>query len=267
MFIRPANRWQAFGIHIVVSVFLFLVLASIIYFFWYPGLLFHYDGGLEGIKLIAGVDFFIGPVLTLCVYKVGKKSLPFDLSVIAALQAACLAGGMWTVWQTHPAAVVYADGFFRSVSYQTFKDYGVEPKQVKLLQTLRPTWIAVDMPPEELAKWRKKSAVAGMVDPDLFFQTNYYVPLQAAQKDIAQAGKKSTEILGFPVDRANESYLQGENIRYYYAGLGAGAGYMAVDISTVAPVGFVVQMDREKSLLERVRQVEVALMKLIDSLR
>lgn len=51
----PSNRWSAFAVHIAISVLIFLVLGSVIYFFWYPGFLFESDGGTEGIKLIAGL--------------------------------------------------------------------------------------------------------------------------------------------------------------------------------------------------------------------
>jgi hypothetical protein len=47
-------------------------------YLWYPEFLFKTDGGWNGIRLIAGIDFIIGPTLTLIVYKAGKtRSCPY----------------------------------------------------------------------------------------------------------------------------------------------------------------------------------------------
>lgn len=77
----PKNRYQAFAVHLLISFVLFVFLASIIYFIWYPGFLFWAAGGIDGMKLIAGVDLVIGPFLTLCLYRVGKKGLKFDMAI------------------------------------------------------------------------------------------------------------------------------------------------------------------------------------------
>lgn len=260
---KARNRWQAFGWHLLVSFFLFLALSAIIYFLWYPGVLFKHDGGLEGIKLIASVDFFIGPVLTLLVYKVGKKSLPFDLACIGVLQLACLAGGMWTVWQTRPVAVVYAMDSFRSIPYQAYRDYGVNPDDVGLLQGGWPVWLGVKLPVEEQEKQKNAAAVAGVINPAVFFDTDHYVPFDQVKGELASAGRLPTEITGFPVEREGEERPSGDNIRYFFAGLGSGAGFLAVDTTTAEAVGFVPSMPREKSLGDRLRQTKVMLMKFI----
>ncbi len=266
MFIRPANRWQAFGLHILISLCLFLLLASIIYFWWYPGLLFQYDGGLEGIKLIAGVDFFIGPVLTLCVYKLGKKSLPFDLSLIAVLQAACLMGGMWTVWQTRPIAVVYAATHIWSIPYAVYRDNGINPADVPLLQNKWPVWIAVDMSPVEEAKALHPVYKHVLLDHSIFFQVNRYRPLSSQLAMLSRAGMPLDEIRKLPdvVISPNKTYAP--SVHFYAAGLGSGSGYMAIDVATGKVVDFIGALRREKSLLDRVRYAQVEFMQFINRL-
>ena len=56
--IMVKTRYAAFGIHLAISFVLFILLASIIRFFWYPGILFSTEGGWEGIKLIARLLIF-----------------------------------------------------------------------------------------------------------------------------------------------------------------------------------------------------------------
>ena len=58
MLLKVANRWQAFGIHILISLLIFIVLAAVIYFWWYPGFLFRYDGGVVLLRKAAVCGFF-----------------------------------------------------------------------------------------------------------------------------------------------------------------------------------------------------------------
>ena len=45
------------------------------------------------------IDVILGPLLTLLVYKQGKKTLLFDLTVIVLLQISALGYGLWTISQ------------------------------------------------------------------------------------------------------------------------------------------------------------------------
>lgn len=236
MFVRPANRWQAFGIHILVSLFLFLVLASIIYFWWYPGFLFLHDGGIDGMKLIAGVDFFIGPILTLCVYKLGKKSLPFDLAVIGLLQAACLAGGMWTVGSTRTIAVVYAAGSFATTNAYGYSSQKVDIKNVPQLQTHWPVWLGVELP--EGAGGQLK-AVWAVMGAQLEYNTENYVPYEKMLPELTAKGLRAAD-----THRANEKELlalemANPDVRFFPITTSVTAdGLLAVNIKTGKEVAF-----------------------------
>ncbi|MBT8149381.1 MAG: hypothetical protein KJO24_05585, partial [Gammaproteobacteria bacterium] len=126
MLAKPETRWGAFGIHLAISALLFCVLAAIIIFTWYPGFLFRTDGGWQGIRLIAGIDLILGPLLTLIVYNKAKDSLAFDLAVIAVVQVTALAAGCYLVYQERPIAVIYADNKFSTMSKNSFAFYGLD---------------------------------------------------------------------------------------------------------------------------------------------
>ena len=149
MLIRATNRYQAFGIHIAISALVFLVLASIIIFDWYPGFLFKTDGGWAGIRLIAGVHFIIGPTLTLIVYKVGKPGLKFDLILIGLIQFCCLFAGSWIVYQERPVAIIYIDGVYQTMSNDSFDFHDIDINEVLKLDDKIPAWIYVELPKDE----------------------------------------------------------------------------------------------------------------------
>lgn len=236
MFVRPANRWQAFGIHILISLCIFLVLASIIYFWWYPGFLFLHDGGIDGMKLIAGVDFFIGPVLTLCVYKLGKKSLPFDLAFIAVLQVACLAGGMWTVGTTRTIAVVYAAGSFTTTNAYGYSMQKIDIEKVPQLQTRWPVWLSVNLPK---GQENQLKAVWASMGSRLEYNTENYVPYEKTLADLSTAGLRAAD-----THRTDEKALHAleevnPNVRFFPITTSVTAdGLLAVDVKTGKEIAF-----------------------------
>lgn len=219
------NRWQAFGLHLLVSLVVFLFLLSIILFYWYPGFLFLYDGGLQGAKLIAGVDFVIGPVLTLLVYKLGKKSLRFDLTCIVLLQVICLTGGMWAIWQTRPIAIVYATGSFHVTNKQGYKNEMVDFLNTSLLnQSHWPVWVGVPVSNRETYSRVEWATMAYR----LAYTPEKYIPYQdmvGVLKEDGLSYASVSELLG-------PSYHEedfAEHIRFYMVITSLSEGWLAVD--------------------------------------
>lgn len=149
MLIIAHNRFQAFAIHLCISAIIFIVLALIIVIVWYPGFLFKTDGGWAGIRLIASVDFIIGPTLTLIVYKVGKHGLKTDLVMIAIIQLVCLCAGTWIVYQEKPAAIIFMDGQFYAKSKEVMENYGISVNELLIYDDRIPAWIYVDIPDDK----------------------------------------------------------------------------------------------------------------------
>lgn len=153
-FRKPQNRIQAFAAHLGISAVIFIILSAIIVLAWYPGFLFRTDGGWSGIRLIAGIDFIIGPTLTLIVYRVGKKGLKMDLAIIGIIQFACLAAGTWIVYKERPVAIMYFDGQYQPKSYEFFRLFEIDPDEALRHDDRIPAWIYIELPedPEERLK-------------------------------------------------------------------------------------------------------------------
>ncbi|MFC4819414.1 TfpX/TfpZ family type IV pilin accessory protein [Dokdonella ginsengisoli] len=110
------SRWKASAIHLSISAAIGLVAAALIFGVWYPSPYGKAAGATELVLLLLGVDVVLGPLLTLIVFKTGKKSLRFDLSVIAVLQACAFLYGMSVVTRARPAFIVAAVDRFVLVS-------------------------------------------------------------------------------------------------------------------------------------------------------
>lgn len=101
------TRMKAFLLHLAVSALVALLAVLLVFRLWYPAPYHEALGVTHIFLLLLLVDVILGPLLTLLVFKVGKKSLVMDLSIIAVLQLAALGYGLWTVAEGRPAWIVY----------------------------------------------------------------------------------------------------------------------------------------------------------------
>lgn len=71
------------------------------------------------------IDVIIGPLFGLLVYKEGKKTLKFDLSVIIVLQICAFSYGFYTLAQGRPAWII-----FDSLNFTVVKNSDIETKNI-----------------------------------------------------------------------------------------------------------------------------------------
>jgi len=100
------TRWRAAGIHLLVSALVLSLAAVLAITLWYPPSLFHVSGVDRLLLVMAAIDLCVGPLLTLLVYRHGKRGMRFDLTVIALLQAAFFAYGAHVFFQGRPVFLV-----------------------------------------------------------------------------------------------------------------------------------------------------------------
>lgn len=128
------TRFRAAGIHLVLSVLVVLTVLALMLFVWYPNGLFKLLGGTGLLYIIAGVDVTLGPLLTFVVFKAGKKSLKFDLSVIAIMQISALLYGANVMFQSRPVFNVLEEDVFKVALASDFTD------KKKLLRAKKAEW-------------------------------------------------------------------------------------------------------------------------------
>lgn len=113
---RHVSRWQAAGLHLCISAVVAAIASGLLLGVWYPPPYFHADGAGKLLALVVGVDVSIGPLLTLLVFKAGKRGLKLDLAVIAILQAVALVYGFHVLVGSRPVFMVAAVDRFVVVS-------------------------------------------------------------------------------------------------------------------------------------------------------
>jgi hypothetical protein len=105
-------RIRAALVHFGISLSVAFCAAALIFLAWYPSPLQAAVGANKLFWLILTVDVILGPLLTLVVFNPRKKSLKFDLAVIAFVQLAALTYGMQTMYYGKPAYVALNENRF-----------------------------------------------------------------------------------------------------------------------------------------------------------
>ena len=169
------SRWKAAAIHLAISAVVASVVLALFLLVWYPPPLFQADGGFRLLRTILIVDVVLGPLLTLVVFKAGKKGLKFDLWVIGGLQVLALLFGMlvsfqarpaWIAVMPHRATIIHANEVYKpdeSERYARAPLWGPQPVGVREPEN------------EEERQALFDDFFAGL--PDIDYRASHYVPL------------------------------------------------------------------------------------------
>ncbi len=182
---RTLSRWQAAGIHLGISIFIALIVVMAMLFLWYPAHYFNAMGGSGLLFLVVGVDVVLGPLITLIIFNTKKKSLKFDLVVIAFLQATALAYGVSTMFHARPVYTVFSQGRFDVIiaaDISEKENAKVKDEAFKALPLTGPLIVALKMPTDLKEVER---IVSSGIDARAF--TQYYVPYESQAKTAAAA--------------------------------------------------------------------------------
>jgi hypothetical protein len=232
------SRWRAFAIHLLISVLIAGSVAAVLFLVWYPPKLLGFAGAEGLLLLMAGIDIVVGPLLTLIVFKAGKKSLKFDLSVIALAQAAFLAYGVWTSWVSRPVFIVAVNGYFEVVFANDIADDSLVKAKDSDYASLpwgRPRLVGANPSASETVDNLFSTLDVG----DIAYRPDLYVTYdRSAMAVLARSTSIEDAIAGDPelTDRftaGQTRYPDARVARVYSARSGA---YMLIDPKTAQPL-------------------------------
>lgn len=112
------TRLKPTAIHLIGSVIIATLIASLVLLLWYPTPYSHMAGGLNLLFILISVDVVLGPSLTFVVFDIKKQrsELFRDITFICLTQLCGLAYGLHTVYVARPIALVLEVTQFRVVS-------------------------------------------------------------------------------------------------------------------------------------------------------
>ena len=180
-------RIRAFLFHLLGSATIALIVLVVVFQIWYPSPLHTALGVTNIFLLLLSVDVVLGPLMTLLVFKVGKKTLVFDLAVIFLLQFSALGYGMWTVAEGRPAWLVFnVDRFdiVQTVDIDTRYLNKAEP-QYRSASWFGPRWVAAARPADQ----EQRETImfeAALWGSDIAQRPNLYRPLDQFSNDVTK---------------------------------------------------------------------------------
>ena len=171
-------RIRAFLIHLAASALIACLAMALVFLVWYPAPLATATGVTSIFLLMLGIDVTIGPLLTLMVYKAGKKSLRFDLSIIVLLQLGALAYGVHTMTVARPAWIVFNNDRFDVALAQDLDQRRADKAQAEYrnVSWTGPQWVASAAPSDPTEHFNLMTE-AGQGGPDLPQRIDLYFPI------------------------------------------------------------------------------------------
>jgi hypothetical protein len=206
------SRWKAAGVHLLLSMAIVGIMVLFMLLVWYPWPLFEAAGGSRLIFILAAVDVTIGPLITLVIFKAGKKGLKFDLSAIALLQLAALGYGIHTVYLARPVYMVFTVDRFDLVLAKDLdpKDLATARAEFRRLPLGRPRFIGVQEPTDVAT--RNKLLDSALQGKDVQLYPQYYVDY-GTQTTLALARAKPLKVLRERNSQMVDDFLNGEKLQ------------------------------------------------------
>ncbi len=105
-------------LHLCASALIALIAATVVLGAWFPYPYRHLAGGQRLFWIMAGVDVVCGPLLTLVLFNPAKsrRELRLDLSLVALIQLAALAYGLYSISLARPVIQAFETDRFAVVS-------------------------------------------------------------------------------------------------------------------------------------------------------
>ena len=183
-------RVKAALIHLTLSAAVAAAVFFPIYFYWYPDVLFESAGGRDLFFLIVGVDVTLGPLITLIIYKPGKRGLLFDLVVIAIMQTAALAFGVYTLFESRPVHIAFVKDRFEIVRANGFPPGELEKARAKGYDKrpwTGPDLVGVKLPTDPDEQFNLMISGFGGVDAQYY--PRYYVPYAEVRGEVVKEAR------------------------------------------------------------------------------
>lgn len=184
------SRWKASGIQLLLSCVVVGVVLVLMMAVWYPWPLFELAGGARITLILAGVNVALGPLLTLIVFKAGKKGMAFDLTFIAIVQAAALAYGVHVVYVARPVYLTFVVDRFVLVTAKDLDPNDLAQAtnpQYRRLPLGRPSYVAAVLPTD--LKESTDMLFSGLAGKDVELYPKYYVPYEQQTQNALKRAK------------------------------------------------------------------------------
>ena len=195
------KRLQLFTGHLLVSLVVLSMITFVTLTWWIPKPYMSAEGGWIVLIIFAIIVIVVGPLLTLILYKPGKRGLLLDMVLIGVFQIAIIVFGTYTLYSYRPVFLAFAIDRFVLVSKSDvdMSKLGTDVAAPSFNQ--KPVLVYARLPESRAGKSQLlQEVMAGKAD--LEFRPEFYEPIDTNIPDIVSRGidvkrfseKKSTVV-------------------------------------------------------------------------
>ena len=184
------QKFKYVSAHLAVSVFVAICAAYIVFMFWYPYPLNTAVGVTHIFLMMLGIDMVLGPFFSWFVYKEGKKTLKFDLTIIVLIQVLALGYGMYQIMDGRPAWLVFNVDRFELVKNNeiVIQNKNQVSKEFRQPSYLQPSFTATEFAKD--ARIRTEDMMIELADGISIAQRpERYIPLEKAKSQTLERGQ------------------------------------------------------------------------------
>ena len=183
------TRIRAFLTHISASATVVSVVTATVFFIWYPWPYWYANAADKILLMLVAVDVFIGPTLTLIVFKPGKPGLKMDMTAIITVQIAALTYGIITLYQARPMFTVYAVDRFEVVTASDIELGKIKHAQLLDLPFAGPGFAYAKPPSDRAAAQKILTEVLFHRAPDIERRPELYEPYSSHKETVLSRAK------------------------------------------------------------------------------
>ena len=193
-----SQRLKFFLSHLSISLLIALLVVGMVFFVWYPSPLATAVGVTHIFLMLIAIDVIVGPILGLLVYKVGKKTLKLDLTVIILLQALAIVYGLYNIAKGRPVWIVQNEDRFELVRYNDLESDGIEKAESKFQEPswLKPQFVTIKQA-KTIADQNKLVFEAVMSGTSLSMRPEYYTSLNLENRKMIENAQNLKALLEF----------------------------------------------------------------------
>ncbi|MCU4577820.1 type IV pilin accessory protein [Acinetobacter courvalinii] len=196
---RRVNKRLKFAMtHLGISICVGLLLVCLVFLLWYPSPLNQATGVLNIFLMMVIIDIILGPFLSWMVYKEGKKTLIFDLTIIIALQLSALTYGIYNIMQARPVWIVYSVDRFDLIRYNEIynKNIAHASKEFQQPSWFKPQYVATQFS-VNLKQRETEMFEAIFRGIDVSQRPERYIPLSKVKLQIEKRAQNLNELNQF----------------------------------------------------------------------
>ncbi len=197
------SRFRAALVHLAISVSLGVALFAMVWFVWYPAPTLVVIGGHSIFLLLISIDVVLGPLLTLIVFKTGKRTLKFDLTVIALLQVVAMVYGVRSLLEARPVFIAALGDKFQVVQAPEIADLNLKRAGKDRLPWFGPDLVGTAQPTEKFAA-EEVAAVAQLAGGGLGHFPQFHVPYSTMREAILAKAKPVGDLRKLSPEQAGE---------------------------------------------------------------